>query len=154
MVDRRGFTLVEVLIVLVLMVITLAIAALVFDAYQERTSARHAANLFGRDLTLARGAALRARERVTIRFDEAGQEYRVLRESGDTLITRRFTDGSDIELSGIDLQLPGDSLWFDRRGIADLSGAGGSLAIATFRAGGTTYTLSFNSLGASKSEVS
>ena len=154
MTDRRGFTLIEILVVLVLMVIFLAITALVFAGYQERTSARQAAMLFGRDLTLARSAALRGRERVTIRFDEPGQEYRVLREAGDTLFARRFSDGSDIELSQINLDLPGDSLWFDSRGIVDLSGASGSLGTAIFRAGGTTYTLSFNSMGASRVEIS
>jgi prepilin-type N-terminal cleavage/methylation domain-containing protein len=152
MADSRGFTLIEVLIVLVLMVITLAITSLVFGAYQERASARQAANLFGRDLTLARSAALRARERVTIRFDEPGLAYEVVRASGDTLVTRSFDDGSDIELSEIDLDIDGDTLWFDSRGIADLTGAGGSLGVATFIAGGTSYTLSFNSLGASRTE--
>ena len=153
MADSRGFSLIEILIVLVLVVILLAITALVFAGYQERTSARQAAILFGRDLTLARSAALRGRERVTIRFDEPGQEYQVLREAGDTLFARRYSDGSDIELSQINLDLPGDSLWFDSRGIADLSGASGSLGTAIFRAGGTTYTLSFNSMGASRVEV-
>jgi len=154
MTDSRGFTLIEVLVVLVLMVILLAITALVFGGYQERTSARQAAILFGRDLTLARSAALRGRERVTIRFDEPGQEYQALREAGDTLFVRRYSDGSDIELSQINLDLPGDSLWFDSRGVVDLSGASGSLGNAIFRAGGTTYTLFFNSMGASRVEIS
>jgi prepilin-type N-terminal cleavage/methylation domain-containing protein len=153
MADSRGFTLIEILVVLVLMVILLAITALVFSGYQERTSARQAAILFGRDLTLARSAALRGRERVTIRFDEPSQEYQVLREAGDTLFARRYSDGSDIELSQINLNLPGDSLWFDSRGIVDLSGASGSLGTAEFRAGGTAYTLSFNSMGASRVEI-
>lgn len=154
MADSRGFSLIEILIVLVLTVILLAITALVFGGYQERTSARQAATLFGRDLRLAKSAALRGRERVTIRFDEPSKEYRALREAGDTLFTRRYSDGSDIELSQINLVLPGDSLWFDSRGIVDLSGASGSLGTAIFRAGGTTYTLSFNAMGASRVEIS
>ncbi len=154
MADSRGFSLIEILVVLVLTVILMGITALVFSGYQERTSARQAATLFGRDLSLAKSAALRGRERVTIRFDEPGREYRVLREAGDTLFTRRFSDGSDIELSQINLELPGDSLWFDSRGVVDLSGASGSLGTAIFRAGGTSYTLSFNSMGASRVEIS
>ena len=90
MADSRGFTLIEIVVVLTIMVIMLTISALVFGAFSRRTSARHAASLFVRDLVLARGAALRARERVTIRFDEIAQEYLVLRESGDTLVMRRL----------------------------------------------------------------
>jgi hypothetical protein len=50
------------------------------------------------------------------------------------------------------LALPGDSLVFDARGMADLSGAGGPLGTATFSSGAMTYTVSFNSMGASKLE--
>ena len=152
MADRKGFSLLEILVVLVLMIIFTGTTSLVFVGYQERTSAYQAAHMFGRDLTLARSVALRGRERVTIRFDEPSQEYRVLRASGDTLLTRRYSDGSDVQLTQIDLDLPGDSLSFDSRGIVDLSGAGGSLGVAIFRYRLMAYTLSFNSMGASRVE--
>ena len=154
MADSKGFSLLEILVVLVLMIIFVGTTNLVFAAYQERTAARQAATLFGRDLTLARSVALRGRERVTIRFNEPSQEYQVLRASGDTLLTRRYSDGSDVQLTQINLDLPGDSLCFDSRGIADLSGAEGSLGVAIFVYRGASYTLSFNSMGASRVGIS
>ena len=148
-----GFTLLELLIVLTLFSLTLGFGSLAFGTYYRRSAARRAAQVFAQDLTLARATAVRIRESVVIRFYEDAQRYVVETQSGSVeLTTRRFGINADIDLSAIDLNLTGDSLVFSSRGIADLSGASGALGTATFSSGDIGYTVSFNSMGASKVE--
>lgn len=148
---RRGFTLLEVLIVLVLASIMMGFAVLTFTGYFHRTSARHAAQVFAQDLTAARAFALRAREPVVIRFFESSLWYEVETQGTATEVARRrFGVNADIDLSAVTLEMSGDSVVFSARGIADLSGALGPLGTATFSSGAATYTVSFNGLGASK----
>ena len=94
--------------------------------------------------------AVRSRETVIIDFDELQVTYLVRSESGDTIVKREFSQTDEIWLDSIDLQLTGDSLVFNSRGVGDLSGAGSSLGVARFFAGDTGYDVSFNGMGASK----
>lgn len=137
---------------LVISVLTLSIASQVYADYLERTTARRAARLFTRDLTLARMNAVQTRRAVTVRFDEPSTEYAVVRAAGGEVVSRDYGSGAEVELSEIDLEMPGDSLVFNGRGIADLSAISASLGTATFRAGNESYTVSFNSMGASRVE--
>lgn len=148
-----GFTFLEMMVVLILAGAALAIGLFTFTRYNERTAARHAAELFARDLTLARSTAARSREDVAVRFYEVSRWYTITSSSGRELTRRRYGTGGDIRLQSLDLALPGDSLVFDARGVADLSGAAGSLGEATFTAGPTSYTVYFNALGSSKLEL-
>ena len=91
------------------------------------------------------------REPVVIRFYEGALWYEVeTRDTGTEVARRRFGVNADIDLTAVGLDFVGDSVVFDSRGIADLSGGGGSLGTATFSSGANTYTVSFNSMGASK----
>jgi type II secretory pathway pseudopilin PulG len=129
----------------------LTLALVTFGGYFQRVNAERAAQVFAQDLTLARLWAVRSREPVVIRFYEGSLWYEVEAQSSATEVARRrFGTNADIDLSGATLDLPGDSLVFDLRGIADLSGAGGPLGTATFSSGPVTYRVSFNSMGASK----
>lgn len=133
----------------------LAFAAVTFSGYLQRTSAQRAAQVFARDLTLARTNALRAREPVVIRFYEASRWYSVnLQESGTELVRRRFGVNADIPLSEIAISQRGDTLVFSSRGVAALDSGGRvrGLGDATFTAGTSEYVVSFNGLGASKVE--
>jgi prepilin-type N-terminal cleavage/methylation domain-containing protein len=148
---RGGFTLIELAVVLLISGIGLTFALLSFGGYFQRVSAERAAQVFAQDLTLARSFAVRSREPVVIRFYEASLRYEVEAQStASEIATRRFGVNADIDLSGIALDMPGDSVLFDVRGIADLSGGGGPLGTASFSSGDVTYTVSFNSMGASK----
>jgi prepilin-type N-terminal cleavage/methylation domain-containing protein len=150
---RDGFTLFELVVVLTLSAIGLTFATLAFGGYFQRVNAERAAQVFAQDLTLARTMAVRSREAVVIRFLEASLRYGVETQSTATeLAARRFGVNADIELTAVGLDMPGDSLVFDLRGIADLSGIVGPLGTATFSSGAVTYTVSFNSMGASKLE--
>jgi prepilin-type N-terminal cleavage/methylation domain-containing protein len=153
---RRGFTLLELTIVLVLAGLTLGFAGLTFSGYFERSSARRAAQVFARDLSMARSAAVRAKQSVVIRFYESSRWYQVVAQSSGTeLVRRRFGVNADVDLSAINLKFRGDTVVFSARGVVDLSNIEGSgtLGEASFAAGAIRYTVSFNSLGASKVEV-
>lgn len=152
---RRGFTLVEVAVVLAIGGLLIGLTGAAFGDFVRRNAARRAAELFAQDLTAARSYAVRSREPVVIRFFESGLWYHVQTQSTGTEITRRRFGGSaDIDLSGVDLDTTGDSVVFSARGIADLSGASGALGEASFSSGASTYTVSFNGMGASKIEQS
>jgi prepilin-type N-terminal cleavage/methylation domain-containing protein len=148
---KRGFTILEVLIALVLISLVTTFGVLSFSGYFQRSAAQRAAQVFARDLSLARGWATRGRQPVVIRFYESGRWYEVAEQAtGTQVAVRRFGTNADIDLSAITLDFTGDVVVFDSRGMADLSGAAGPLGTATFSSGGQRYTVSFNSMGASK----
>jgi len=141
---------VEVVIVLLLVAIMLALAAGTFNGYMERTAPKRAAEIFVQDLNVTRNAALRSRGVAVLDFDEDGLNYVVRMESGDTLLLRSFGRDAGIHLSSLDLEVSGDTLVFDGRGQADLTGAVGPLGRAVFSAGSRSYVVSFNSMGVAR----
>lgn len=151
--SRFGFTVVEMLVSLILFTIAMALGSSVFAGYQSRTAAQRAAQVFAMDLSLARTSAVRGREVVIVDFDEAGGNYVIRLESGDTLLRREFGRDDDIPLDSLNLQLTGDSVAFDARGVGDLSGSASPLGKASFAAGANVYDVSFNVMGASKVEA-
>jgi type II secretory pathway pseudopilin PulG len=144
-----GFTVIELLVSLILFTTAMTLTAIVSAGYQTRTAAQRAAQVFATDLSYARSSAVRSRERVVVDFDVASVSY-VVRQEGDTLLWREFDRDDEIRLDWLDLNLTGDSLVFDTRGVGDLSGAGSSLGLASFAAGEAVYDVSFNVMGASK----
>lgn len=150
---RAGFTLIELTVVVAVAAIVMSFGALAFTGFFQRNAAHRAAQIFAQDLIAARSFAVRSQEPVVIRFYETTLWYEVESQSTATEIARRrFGAAGDIDLSEVTLDLAGDSLVFDARGMADMSGAGGALGVATFSSGAVTYTVSFNGMGASKIE--
>ena len=145
--DPAGFTLLEMAVVPVIGGVLIAMSTLTFSNVNTRSSARRAAQVFARDLALARSMAVRGRERVVIRFDEGALWYDVETESGRTLATRRFGPDADVNLTAIALGSAGDSLAFSNRGVGTLSA---TLDTASFTAGAITYLVTFNAMGASQ----
>jgi prepilin-type N-terminal cleavage/methylation domain-containing protein len=151
---RAGFTLIELLVVLTLSAIMMSFAGVALGQYLARSSARHAAQMFAQDLTQARMFAVRGREPVVVRFFEAGLRYEVAtRDTGTEIVSRRFSNSDGIDLTAIALDMDGDSVVFDRRGFADLTGASGTLGVASFEAGSVSYAVRFNGLGSSRIEA-
>lgn len=150
----RGFSLLEVLAVLMIGTVSLVIASQIYRSFLDRSTARRSATVFARDLSLARANAIQVRTEVVIRFSESGLAYVVENAQGRELARREFGPGEDLPLSGLDLQTTGDSVVFNGRGILDMSGIGGSLGTATFTARGSTYTVAFNATGASRIDES
>ena len=148
-----GFTLIELTIVVSLAGLVLSLGLVAFGGYFQRAAAQRAAQVFAQDLTMARNWATRGRRSVVIRFYESGMRYEVEEVStGTDIAIRRFGTNADIDLSAIALDFTGDQVVFDARGIADLSGASGPLGVARFSSGAATYAVSFNSMGASKTD--
>jgi len=142
-------------IVLVMAGLVMGFAGLTFSDYFQSSSAKRAAQVFARDLTLARSTAMRSRGPVVLSFSERNRWYHIVTQSSETeLVRRRFGANADVDLSAIDLLFTGDSVVFSARGVADLStiSGGGSLGEAHFTAGATTFKVYFNSMGASKVE--
>ncbi len=145
-----GFSLIEITIVLVIAAVLLSIGTIVFSGYNERIAAQRAAQVFSRDLILARGTAIRGRERVAIRFYESAKYYLVATASGRELARRRFGTGAEFTLSAVDLAVPGDTLSFSSRGFANFAALGAAIGTATFKAGNVSYQVQFNGMGTSK----
>ncbi len=146
-----GFSLIELVVVLILAGVWLAMAVGGMSGFNQKIAAHHAAQLFVRDLSMARAQAVRGRESVVIRFSESGRWYSIsTMMTGRELIRRRFNVNADIGLAAIDLEVPGDTLLFTSRGI--LRGVGGQLGTATFVTGAATYAVLFNTLGAARVE--
>lgn len=147
---HTGFTLVEMVVVLVIASFVLGMSAIALREYGARTSARRAADMFARDLVIARTTALRERAVVSIVFDEFGLAYKIHSSAGRVVATRGFGPGTEVPLGTIDLELTEDSVPFNARGISTLAGAAGSLGTAQFGAGSVTYSVSFSGLGAAE----
>ena len=147
---RGGFTLLETLVVLVVTSIMLGFGLLPLSSYLSRASARRAAEVFARDLTLARTAALSTQEGMVLRFYNDSLKYEWISVTSDVEIAVRRLDDSDFRLSGIDLLISGDTLRYNTRGELDLSGAAGELGSALFVSGTDTFSVYFNGLGAWK----
>ncbi|MFV2007587.1 MAG: Tfp pilus assembly protein FimT/FimU, partial [Longimicrobiales bacterium] len=113
---RRGMTLVEILVAMTLALVTLTGVLAVFSGYLGRATAQRAAQVFARDLVLARSSAVRSREWVVVKFDEGALLYTVSTATGDEVARRAFGDSSDVKLDSIDLQIVGDSVGFDGKG--------------------------------------
>lgn len=120
--DRdRGFTVIELLIVVVLLGIVLGIGAEGFRSFARGKSVHRAAEAVAAEVELARLYALQRREPVEMVFDEPGRSYAIrVASSGDTLRTRSFR-GGDLPLTVLDVG-SGDRLEFSPRGLL----AGGS----------------------------
>ena len=144
---RAGFTLLEMAIVLIIGGILIGMATLSFSAVNTRRSARRAAQVFSRDLALARSMAVRERQKVVVRFHESALAYEVETASGREVVSRRFGPDYDVDLDGLTLGETGDSIVFSNRGIATL---GGALGTATFQAGSARYAVTFNGMGAAQ----
>lgn len=149
-----GFTLLEVTVVMLVVALTLAIAAQGYSSYLTQTAARRSAEIFARDLTLARSAAVRGRERVVIRVNEIGREYEVETSGGQLLVRRDYGAGQEVRLDSLVFGIEGDSVVFNTRGYLELGGAGSPLGTAVFRAGASRYEVYFNSMGASRVDES
>jgi Tfp pilus assembly protein FimT len=144
---RAGFTILELMVVLVIGMTLTGFALVSFNRSGTTTRARRAAQVFSRDLALARSMAVRGREKVTVKFYETSKYYEVTTASGRTLVKRTFSVTGDFQLSSVNLATTGDSIVFSNRGVATLST---SLGTADFTVGAKTYQVSFNSIGASK----
>lgn len=149
---RNGFSLLELVVVLVIVGVTMGVGITGYRTYQQNTAARRAAEVFVMDLSVARSSAVRERRPVAVIFDEANLSYRIETSQGRVIRVRDFSSQGEIPIGSISLDLNGDEVVFNGRGFADLAGAVGSLGLARFEAGGGRYEVRFNALGRARIE--
>jgi prepilin-type N-terminal cleavage/methylation domain-containing protein len=147
---HSGFTAIELVAALVIVGVGTALAWGAYNGFLRRSAAQRAAEVFASDLALARATAIRSRAPVTILFDEGRLVYVLRAADGTVLLRRSFGRRDDLRLDQIELAFAGDSVRFDARGFADLSGAGGAVGEAAFRNRGEAYAVRFNALGTAK----
>lgn len=133
-IPAAGFTLVELLIVVVLLGIVLSIGVQGFRSFASANRVQQAAEAVAADATMTRLFALQRRETMEMAFDEAARSYAIrVRSSGDTLQTQSYS-GGDLPLTRLDVD-GGSVLEFNARGLLS---------------GGATVSIEVESLGESR----
>lgn len=140
--DTGGYSLVEALTVLVMVLLIVGLAVPSMGAFVEGQKTRRALDVVAADLAYARALAVRAGESTTVEF-QAGGDYLILVESTPADTAKRVSLGS--EYPGITLGLPSPTgrVTFDRRGLIRDVGSGAIVASMP----GSRDTLSFTATG-------
>ena len=142
---RRGFTIVEILIVLVIMKIA-ALTALPMMSSASSVQIRSAASMIAADLEYAKSMAISRGQNYSVRFDQNAESYQV-EDQGNNVIQHPIKKGfdylvdfgNDTRLTRVDItgaNFGGNpDVEFDSMGSPD---SGGTVSL---QAGGTTVTI-------------
>lgn len=114
---RAGFSLIELLLVVVVFSITVGVGIEGFRQFNESATVDRAARVVAGDVVLARTHAIQRREHVSLVADEADRSYAIVDASGDTILVRRYNAASDLPLTLLDVKTSGDDLTFNARGL-------------------------------------
>jgi len=134
---RAGFTLLELLVVLLLTGLLLSLALPRVSALRDRSAVRSGMSELGASFSTARGAAIARRATVAVVLDTAAGAVEV-RAGGQTLLRRPLRS-----IYGIRLSSNRDSAVYDPRGL----GYGVTNLTVVVRRGGTVDTLTMSRLG-------
>lgn len=149
---RAGFTLMEVLIVMLIFAVIAGIVGAQYTEYRDRVAADQASSVVGNYVALTRSYAVQARRNTVLDVDPT--EHRlIIRMKGDTIRIKNLDLGSggEFELDTLDLDAEGDTITFTPQGICAQCGMGGSGQIIV-SARGVTYVVTFNAVGTWKKE--
>ena len=131
--SQRGFTLVEMLIVLSIISLAMLMANTSFITFRESSTLNRAARVIAADVSLARSYAIRHRTPVALVADESTQSYIIRDNTGTVYLNRVFDASSEMLIESLNVAVTGDSIAFNERGL--MSGAG-SANIDISRSGG------------------
>ena len=112
--DQRGFTLIEMLIVLILIIIVAGISYGAFNRMGINSFLRTAARDIASDFQLARQRAMAENNPLTITFDPGNHTYTVPTPSGGAQIKTLASYGGGITINSINI--PGSAVVFAPRG--------------------------------------
>jgi prepilin-type N-terminal cleavage/methylation domain-containing protein len=142
---RRGFTVIEILIVLVIMTIA-ALTAVPMMSSASSVQIRSAASMIAADLEYAKSMAISRGQNYSVRFDQNADSYRIV-DQGNIVIQHPVKKGfnyivdfqSDTRLNRVDITGANFSgnpdVEFDSMGSPQ---SGGTISL---QAGGTTVTI-------------
>ena len=134
----RGFTLLEVLIVLALIMIVGGIAYGAFQRMAINGNLRTAARDIGSDFALLKQRAMAENIPLTITVDQANKSFTVPQQGGGAVVKQLTNYGVDIFFSKVDFI----TVTFQPRGTVDQQG---DLELSNGR--GSTATININSTG-------
>jgi len=115
--SERGFTLVEMLIVVTILSLVSLIANTSFRNFRERATLNRAARVIAADIALTRSYAIRERQNVSLVADEASRTYAIRTAGGDTLAVRSLDSSTDLAIDSLNVLATGDSITFNSRGM-------------------------------------
>jgi prepilin-type N-terminal cleavage/methylation domain-containing protein len=142
--SRTGFSLVELLMVILLIGVMTGFAATQYSGYLERTLPDRASRIVGSYVTLTRSYAVQRRSSVTLAVNPVDLTL-MIRSEEDTIRIMTFGPDTDLPLVALDTNIDGDSLTFSARGICLVCGVAG--AGITMQGHDTSYLITFNALG-------
>lgn len=121
----RGFSLIELLVVLVILGIVLGVTWNAYRNFREASTVRRGAEAVAGDIVLTRSYAVQRRRNVSLVADETGRTYVIRSPSGSVYAQRSFAADTDIPLTLLDVRAVGDSITFNSRGLLVTTGADG-----------------------------
>ena len=123
--QRRGFTMIEALMVIVVMAIVAAIGGPKLAAALHRRTTVTAADQFVLTHSLTRSTALRYGRIAQLHIDAAGKRFWVDVDTSANAIGQRATIGHvrDLSATGVTMTSTRSTLCFDPRGIASTLGS-------------------------------
>ncbi len=148
--SRAGFSLMEMIAVILLIGVMAGIALTQYSGYLARTVPDRASRIVGSYVTLTRSYAVQRRSPVTLAVNPVDLTL-MIRTEEDTIRTMPFGPDSDLPLDSLDTNIDGDSLTFTARGICLVCGVAG--AGITMSASSTSFLITFNALGRWKRTV-
>jgi prepilin-type N-terminal cleavage/methylation domain-containing protein len=138
---REGFSLAEILIVLVIMSLLAAIALPKIQGMVQVSSIQGALNGVATDLTVARMRAIRTARRVTTTISNDGKSYTIVVDPSGTPTTYK-TVTLTTNYPGLDLAPHGATISFDSRGMTS-----GTTSTLTASRAGRSSTLTISGVG-------
>ena len=142
---NAGFTLVEMLMVVLIVSVLTSIAAGQYRGYLDRVGPERAARLIGSYVSLTRGYAIQRRAPVSLVMDVTDRKMWI-RTTTDTIQSLELGDDTDFRIVTLTMGFPGDSLSFSSRGVCRECGLTGTGSI-TVAGENAEYLVTFNALG-------
>jgi len=148
--QRRGFTMIETIMVLIILAIVAATGGPRLSAALQRRTSSSAADQFVASHSLARSTALRFARIAQLHIDAPGKRFWVDVDTSANGIGQRATvaDIRDMTSPGLTMSSDRTLLCFDARGIASTAGScqTGDVKVI-FTEGGTADTVATTALG-------
>lgn len=101
--DNKGFSLLELLVVISIMGITMGVAYLTMGGKNARAQLKSASRDIASHMKLARAGAIRDGRPWAIQFDSANGRYQVFSDSGEALGSENWADGDETVYRTVDL---------------------------------------------------